>query len=184
MTACAGPILRNHRFPGSRIRTPHDPVTRVDFYILSTDSDTAWLHFTCRIADKAMRSGQQTFINSPSDRETKQLDDLLWTFSQGSFVPHRVVTAHEAEPVQEPVAIGTGQEPRGDRWNVLINLAPEVPEFFSRYETRRRTRRRTTASPQTGARALPLLSGLRLRTQHPPDVTAVIEARRQAERNR
>ncbi len=113
---------------------PQDPVTRVDFYILSTDSDAARLHFTCRIADKAMRSGRQTFINSPSDRETKQLDDLLWTFSQGSFVPHRIVTAHEAEPVREPVVIGTGQEPRGDRWNVLINLAPEVPEFFSRYE--------------------------------------------------
>lgn len=134
MTACAGPILRNHRFPGPRIRTPHNPVTRVDFYILSTDSDAARLYFTCRIADKAMRSGRQTFINSPSDRETKQLDNLLWTFSQGSFVPHRVVTAHEPGPVHEPVAIGTGQEPGGDRWNVLINLAPEVPEFFSRYE--------------------------------------------------
>ena len=109
-------------------------MTRVDFYILSTDSDRARLHFTCRIADKAMRSGRHIFINSTSEHESRQLDELLWTFSQGSFVPHRVVGAGETGPAREPVVIVSGREPGGEQWNVLINLAAEVPEFFSRYE--------------------------------------------------
>ncbi|WP_428102757.1 DNA polymerase III subunit chi [Candidatus Rariloculus sp.] len=109
-------------------------MSRVDFYILPTDSDNARLQFACRIADKAMRSGRQTFINAPSERESRQLDKLLWTFSQGSFVPHRIIGPDETEPAREPVVIGRGQEPGGGHWNVMINLATEVPEFFSRYE--------------------------------------------------
>lgn len=109
-------------------------MTRVDFYILSTDSDRARLHFTCRIADKAMRSGRHIVINSTSEHESRQLDELLWTFSQGSFVPHRVVGTGETGPAREPVVIASGREPGGEQWNVLINLAAEVPDFFSRYE--------------------------------------------------
>ena len=37
-------------------------------------------------------------------------------------------------PPVEPVLIGVNQPPVGDRWNVLVNLAADVPEFFSRYE--------------------------------------------------
>ena len=37
-------------------------------------------------------------------------------------------------PPLEPVLIGLSQPPAEGRWDVLINLAPAVPEFFSRYE--------------------------------------------------
>ena len=39
-----------------------------------------------------------------------------------------------AQPPLEPVLIGVNQPPSPGRWEVLINLAEEVPEFFSRYE--------------------------------------------------
>src|SRR5690606_26573003 len=109
-------------------------VTQVDFYILDSDSDDARLLLACRIVDKANQQGHHIFIHSSTDEEARKLDELLWTFSQGSFIPHRVVReALAAEPL-EPVLIGVNQEPGPGRWNVLINLAPEVPEFFSRYE--------------------------------------------------
>jgi DNA polymerase III subunit chi len=34
----------------------------------------------------------------------------------------------------EPVLIGVNQPPGPGRWDVLVNLGADVPEFFSRYE--------------------------------------------------
>jgi DNA polymerase-3 subunit chi len=109
-------------------------VTQVDFYILASDSDEARLHLACKIVDKATQLEHHVFINSTSEGEARQLDELLWTFSQGSFIPHRVVHGELESPPLEPVLIGINQPPGPGRWDVLINLASDVPEFFSRYE--------------------------------------------------
>jgi DNA polymerase-3 subunit chi len=109
-------------------------VTQVDFYILDSDSDDARLHLACKIVDKATQLDHHVFVHSTSDAEARQLDELLWTFSQGSFIPHRVVRGETAEPPIEPVVIGVNAPPAPGRWNVLVNLAADVPEFFSRYE--------------------------------------------------
>ena len=109
-------------------------MTQVDFYVLDSDSDDARLHLACRIVDKATQLDHHVFVHSTSDDEARQLDELLWTFSQGSFIPHRIVRSELTEPAREPVLIGVNQPPAPGRWDVLINLAAEVPEFFSRYE--------------------------------------------------
>jgi DNA polymerase-3 subunit chi len=109
-------------------------VTQVDFYILEPDSDEARLRLACKIVDKATQLDNHVFIHSSSEDEARQMDELLWTFSQGSFIPHRIVRETLAEPPLEPVLIGVNQPPAPGRWDVLINLAPDVPEFFSRYE--------------------------------------------------
>jgi DNA polymerase-3 subunit chi len=109
-------------------------VTQVDFYILEADSDEARLRLACRIVDKATQLDHHVFIHSTSDDEARRLDELLWTFSQGSFIPHRVVRETLDAPPREPVLIGLNQAPAQGRWDVLINLAADVPEFFSRYE--------------------------------------------------
>jgi DNA polymerase III subunit chi len=109
-------------------------VTQVDFYILDSDSEDARLTLACKIVDKATQLDHHVFIHSTSDDEAQKLDGLLWTFSQGSFIPHRVVRGEIANPPLEPVLIGVNQPPGPGRWDVLINLAPDVPEFFSRYE--------------------------------------------------
>lgn len=109
-------------------------MTQIDFYILSGDTDRARLELCCRIADKAMQREHHVFINSATEQESRQLDELLWTFSQGSFVPHAVVGGAAAEPPPEPVLIGCDTAPVSDHWDVLINLTSSVPEWFSRYE--------------------------------------------------
>ena len=109
-------------------------MTQVDFYILESDSDEARLQLACKIVDKATQLDRQVFIHSTSEDEARQLDELLWTFSQGSFIPHRIVHAEPAIPSLEPVLIAVNQPPGHGPWDVLINLAAEVPEFFSRYE--------------------------------------------------
>lgn len=109
-------------------------MTQVDFYILDSDSDEARLRLACRIVDKATQLDHHVFVHSTSDDEARQLDELLWTFSQGSFIPHRVVREPLAAEPREPVLIGVNQAPAPGRWEVLVNLAAEVPDFFSRYE--------------------------------------------------
>ena len=109
-------------------------MTQVDFYILESESDEARLRLACKIVEKATQLDHHVFVHSTSDDEAVKLDELLWTFSQGSFIPHRVVRAPLDAPLPEPVLIGVNAPPGPGRWNVLVNLGAEVPEFFSRYE--------------------------------------------------
>ena len=69
--------------------------------------------------------------HTASAQQTRQLDDLLWTFQQNSFVPH--CTYQEAGETAPPVLLAHDAEPDAGH-QVLINLATEVPLFFSRFE--------------------------------------------------
>ena len=109
-------------------------MTQVDFYILDLDSDDARLRLACRLVDKALQRDLHVFVHSASDDEARKLDELLWTFEQGSFIPHRVVSGEPESAPAEPVLIAVNRPPSPGRWDVLVNLAADVPEFFSRYE--------------------------------------------------
>ena len=114
-------------------------MTQIDFYVLEDSAADARLKLVCRIAEKAVARDHQVLINTHSIAESTRLDDLLWTFSQGSFLPHRVIvegeaTANTPSDASEPVQIGCGAEPTDGSWDLLINLAADVPEFFSRYQ--------------------------------------------------
>jgi DNA polymerase-3 subunit chi len=108
-------------------------VTQVDFYIVESDTDDARLRLACRIVDKAAEADQHVYIHATSDIDAQKLDELLWTFSQGSFIPHRIVRGDADAVPLEPVIIGLNRTPLGERWDLMINLAADVPEFFSRY---------------------------------------------------
>ena len=111
-------------------------MTRVDFYILgdgpSGDPDIV----ACRLAAKAWGLGHAIFVHALDDAHARALDERLWTWQQGSFVPHALAGAAPELPadVPAPVLIGWGGEPPADHWDLLINLQPGVPAFFSRYQ--------------------------------------------------
>ncbi len=106
-------------------------MTRVDFYILEQQHAEARARFACRLAEKAWQQGNQVYIHTGNAEESRRLDELLWTFRAGSFVPHALDGDEAAD--EAPIHIGHGDEPRHHD-QVLINLAPEVPLFFSRFE--------------------------------------------------
>ena len=116
-------------------------MTRIDFYTLSTDNLDARLRVACRIAQKAVQQRHHVFVNAADETDANRLDDLLWTFSQGSFIPHLVAGRGAVADGDEPVVIGVGDTDSaddppaeaGEHWDVMINLAQEVPGFFSRY---------------------------------------------------
>jgi DNA polymerase-3 subunit chi len=106
-------------------------MTQVDFYIVPGDSAENRLRFACRLTDKAYRLGNRVFIHTESAQQTRLLDDLLWSFQQNSFVPHSVY--QDAGDTPAPVLLAHDAEPDASS-QVLINLAAEVPLFFSRFE--------------------------------------------------
>ncbi len=104
-------------------------MTRVDFYVVADESPDARLQVAARLAEKAHRQGHALFINTCSESEAAALDELLWTFRSGSFIPHDPIS----ENPKGSVVLGWGQEPEGHD-DVLINLALTPPAFFSRFQ--------------------------------------------------
>jgi DNA polymerase-3 subunit chi len=105
-------------------------MTRIDFYILPDAQVRSRPLLACRLADKAYRLGHRVYIHTESREQAAYMDDLLWTFSQGSFLPHALAEATGEPP---PILIGHDAASLAST-NVLINLAGSVPSFFDRFE--------------------------------------------------
>ncbi len=106
-------------------------MTKVDFYILE---DNRRDQFVCRLAEKIYSQGKSIYIHTTGDEQSRLIDQLLWSFREGSFVPHHCDCEPATDELQSsPIEIGSG-ELREDHQEVLINLAPEVPLIFSRFE--------------------------------------------------
>lgn len=106
-------------------------MTRVDFYVLPNADPAQRSLLACRLAEKAYSQGLKVYIHTASEAESQQLDELLWTFRAGSFLPHAIHTTSETEP--PAILLGHAHEP-SSHIDVLINLGAEIPPFFSRFE--------------------------------------------------
>jgi DNA polymerase-3 subunit chi len=105
-------------------------VPRVDFYILSQQAPDARALLACRLAEKIYKLGHTAYIHTTSAEQGQQLDDLLWTFRQGSFVPHGLYPP--AADDHSPVLIGWASKP-DTQADVLVNMTHDVPDFFERF---------------------------------------------------
>lgn len=104
-------------------------MTRIDFYVLPGFDPRDRALMACKLIEKAYRQGHKVYLHTASEEETRVLDDLLWTFRQGSFVAHEL---HPGGSVVAPVLIGHGSAPE-HMADVLVNLAPDVPAGFERF---------------------------------------------------
>lgn len=96
-------------------------MSRVDFYILPEKSIRD--RFACKLASKAWQNGSKVYMHAASYEAAVLLNDLLWTFSDISFVPHALVDADPAPDM--PVLIGWRQPP--DHCTLMINLTEGIP---------------------------------------------------------
>ena len=101
-------------------------MARIDFYLLRQSGPESRLAFACRLAEKAYRLDHTVHIHTASDDDARRLDDLLWTFRDGSFVPHEVLASTEPA-AQAPVRIASGSA-AVDGCDLLINLCDEIPQ--------------------------------------------------------
>jgi DNA polymerase-3 subunit chi len=106
-------------------------MTKVDVYLLGNNEPRGRERVACRLVEKAYRLGHRVYLYAPDKPAALEMDELLWTFSQGSFVPH-AVCQDETNADAHPVLIGH-DEPPTSLHDVLVSLASEVPSWFSRF---------------------------------------------------
>ncbi len=104
-------------------------MTQVDFYILEESAPKSRMLFACKLADKVAGMGHRVFVQAPDEGSARELDELMWTWHDRSFLPHCLAGQDPAAAVH----IGHGAEP-SEGFHLLINLGAEVPGFFARFE--------------------------------------------------
>ena len=105
-------------------------MSRVDFYVLSADAPDARLRYACRLAERAVEQGCQVYIQTP---DVQRLDDMLWTFSDGSFLPHEIYRGQPASHARVKVMVGSDAGPTTHR-DLLINLMEAMPPDVNAYD--------------------------------------------------
>ncbi len=128
-------------------------MARVDFYLLTAAGEPSRELFACRLADKVYRLGQSVHIHAADPQQASRLDELLWTFRDGSFVPHEVIE-RAGDAVESPVTIGASEEALRSA-DLLVNLSddrleaagafPRVAEIVTSDENRKQRSRRLFA---------------------------------------
>lgn len=105
-------------------------MSRVDFYVLSAEAPDARLRYACRLAERAVEQGCQVYIQTP---DVQRVDDMLWTFSDGSFLPHEIYRGQAAAHERVMVMVGSEIGPASHR-SLLINLMDAMPADVNVYE--------------------------------------------------
>jgi len=103
---------------------------RITFYLLNRTAPDGKLRLACRLTRRVLAEGHTAFVHVP-DRETAgRLDDLMWTFDQGSFVPHAL---DDDQGGPAPATIGC-RAPSRNAPDVLIALGADIGDGISAYE--------------------------------------------------
>lgn len=101
-------------------------MAQVDFYGLAEPGLKARLSFACRLAEKAYKLQHKVHVHVSTSDIAAEIDNLLWTFREDSFVPHELLGAGPLTGA--PVTVGyTSELP--DDCDLLINIAEETPDF-------------------------------------------------------
>lgn len=105
--------------------------TRVDFYVSEAAGAETRLRLACRVAEKAYLAKQTVVVLFDDAALLPKFDEMLWTFGDGTFVPHDTVTTQGAI-CDAPVALTTGALPAAHA-DVLLNLGSSVPAGFEKF---------------------------------------------------
>jgi DNA polymerase-3 subunit chi len=102
-------------------------VTRIDFYTHVEDR----LKTACALAGKAHGLGLKVTVFCPDPETAQRFDRMLWMTPSISFVPH--CAPGDPLAAETPVIVDfQGEKLLHDE--VLINLRPEWPPFFGRFQ--------------------------------------------------
>ena len=125
-------FILQHPKSDKRARHSEGPLlTQIDFYILPDDTVVEPLRYTCRLIEKVYRLGHGIYVHCADQIQCQQIDDMLWQMDEASFIPHSHLAA--GGPAENnPILIGCHTPPE-NHGEVLVNLAGDTPNFFSRF---------------------------------------------------
>jgi DNA polymerase-3 subunit chi len=102
-------------------------MAEVSFYIIPSESLKDRYLFACKLIEKAYRSGCFCYVMTDSVEQSRELDELLWTFRAGSFIPHQIYTG-ELPEIEKVILIGSLDAP--EYWKyTLFNLSLHYPDI-------------------------------------------------------
>jgi DNA polymerase-3 subunit chi len=114
-----------------RLQSKLDTVSMTQVYFYSGASNR--LLTACRLCAKAVQQNMTVLIYAPDVAMLEQLDELLWTFSPTSFIPHCDIRA-DGELVRTTPVILSDRIPAGLPFDVLLNLDLQQPPSFDQFE--------------------------------------------------
>ena len=106
-------------------------MTEITFYVLPTESTQERHLFACKLVEKSYRSDCFCYLLTDSETQSRVLDDLLWTFRPGSFIPHQLYDGTVPE-WQRLILIGSHQPPEPWR-HTLLNVSSQFPQDYLQY---------------------------------------------------
>ena len=118
-------------------------MTQIDFYLLKADHSAppspdsenpgleSQLPFACRLIEKIYRMDKKIYIHSSSEAQSGQISKSLWHQRKESFLAHGIIN-NSGESTGSPIEIGTRENTHN--YDVMINLADEVPSFVGRFD--------------------------------------------------
>lgn len=104
-------------------------MTRVEFIKLASPEKARHL---CELAEEFHLQGQRVLLMVQDDNQAVTLDQFMWTWKKGSFVPH-VYDNGAVECLDEPVVI-TLREENANGAQVLIAGRPCSLEFARQFQ--------------------------------------------------
>ena len=107
-------------------------MAEVSFYVLPSESTQERYEFACKLIEKAYRSGCFCYVLTDNAEQSQKIDDLLWTFRAGSFIPHQIYTG-ELPDLEKVILIGSLDVP--ELWQkTVINLSSYCPKQVDKIE--------------------------------------------------
>ena len=102
---------------------------QVDFYVLTGDEPGARLRFACRLVEKAWLKRHRVRVQLEPGGELEDFDQLLWTFSDRAFIPHRRAGSPDdaPPPARAPVVIADSDAVDTADGDVIVNLSATLP---------------------------------------------------------
>jgi DNA polymerase-3 subunit chi len=112
---------------------------RVDFYVLKSSTAKQRWTFACRLTEKAYLRDLKVVLLGDTLAEVEAIDELLWTFSERSFVPHDI---HRGRPSGAPGHAAAGSAPAVqltpdldsvESADLLVNVSARLPARLDRF---------------------------------------------------
>ena len=99
-------------------------MTKANFYVLKQDTEQARQLLACRLAEQQFKQGQRICILTDTAEAAQELDQLLWTFTPESFVPHALANDGVAADVAVTINHGNAAPPGT---TCILNLGSDAP---------------------------------------------------------
>jgi len=103
---------------------------QVDFYLISNQVADAKYKLASRLSNKLQRLNQSALIITDDENATTELDRVMWSFSDTSFLVHERFDEPELSAnFQIGDASSVSPKLLERSYNVLINISSEIPIF-------------------------------------------------------